>query len=209
MGAVFYRAMQSMLQVSIGATFPVRASNAGCLPREGGVIVAANHQSFLDPIALGITLPRHACFLARSSLMKHPPMKWILGGLSAIPIERDGVGKEGIRRCLECLDGGNVLVIFPEGTRTLDGRIAPFKPGIQLLLRRAKAPVVVAGISGSYESWPRNRVLPRRHAVWIHYERWDSTIESGGEYLASLETAVASAQNQAARALESGRSPGE
>lgn len=201
MGTRFYEGMKGALQRTIGISFPVLGSGTECIPASGGVIIVANHQSFLDPIALGLTIPRQACFLARASLMRHPPMKWLLGGLHAIPIERDGVGKEGIKRCVACLSEGNVLVIFPEGTRTDDGQIAPFKPGIRLLLRRTNAPVVVAGIVGSYESWPRKRLLPRRRPVWIHYDSWQSPTGGDQDLLVKIRDAVIQAQQQATKAL--------
>lgn len=204
----FYTTMRALMRTTIGRLFPVRASGVDSVPPRGGVLVVSNHESYLDPIAVGITLERPASYLARSSLFRWFPMRWLLRGLNAIPLEREGVGKEGIRASIDNLKQGRVLAIWPEGTRTEDGKMSPLKAGILLLARRAKCPVVVAGIAGSFESWPRGRLLPRRHPVWVHYQAWSYDDQrTDAENLEALRNAITEAVGSARASLEGKPSP--
>jgi len=80
--------------------------------------------------------------------------------LNAVPIDQEGIGKEGIRTILEQLQLGKAIVVFPEGSRTPDGQIHPLKAGIHLLIKRAQAPIVPVGIAGAYQAWPCWRAYP-------------------------------------------------
>ncbi|MFO0947294.1 MAG: lysophospholipid acyltransferase family protein [Planctomycetota bacterium] len=188
----------ALAAVLVGYPFPVRQSGNATVPKSGGILVVGNHQGFLDPIVIGLTLPRKASYLARASLFKFPPFGWFLRCLNAIRLDRDGVAKEGIRTSLRVLEEGGALVLWPEGTRTYDGSVSELRPGILLLLRRTRVPIVIAGVSGSYESWPRNRLLPFPRPVWIHYSLWRFDKEMGEtETLTSLREAIESAMREA------------
>jgi 1-acyl-sn-glycerol-3-phosphate acyltransferase len=141
--------------------FRFRAEGREHVPRSGPVLVVANHQSFLDPVAVGSALlPRSVAFLARKGLFTNRLFGGLIRSYRAVPINQDGVGTEGIRAILEQLRAGRAVLVFPEGERTGDGRMHELKPGVALLLRRVQAPVLPVGIAGAYELWPRTRPVP-------------------------------------------------
>jgi len=135
------------------------------VPRTGGVILAANHQSLVDPVlvgcALGCGLSREIHFMARKTLFEIPVLGRLIVALNAFPITRDSGDVKGVRTALERLKKGSALLVFPEGTRTLDGRIGQMKAGIRLLAERAAVPIVPVLIVGAYKSWPKGRAWPR------------------------------------------------
>lgn len=143
----------------------LRRDGTARIPREGAVLLVANHASHLDPPALGLCVTtRPMRPVARESLFKNPVFGWLLRTLGCIAL-RDNEGDIGaVRAALESLKRGEVVILFPEGSRSFDGELQPFKRGVALLLRRAKCPVVPAAIDGAFEAWPRTRTAPRLFA---------------------------------------------
>ncbi len=131
------------------------------VPRRGPVLIVSNHQSHLDPPAVGAgVMFRPTAFVARDSLFSKPFFGWVLRRVNAIPIKRDEADTGAIRDVLERLETGGAVVMFPEGTRSPDGCIHPFKRGMALLLKRAKCPIVPVGIDGFTNTWPRIAARP-------------------------------------------------
>jgi 1-acyl-sn-glycerol-3-phosphate acyltransferase len=141
--------------------FSLRTEGSLHLPRQGPVLLIANHESFLDPVAVGLAARRKINYLARKTLFNNPVFGKYLRSVGSVPVDQDGVAKEGIKTSLELLKAGRALLIFPEGERTLTGQMNPFKPGISLLIKRVKAPIVPVGVAGAYEAYPRGQLLPR------------------------------------------------
>ena len=131
------------------------------MPPEGPVLVCSNHQSHLDPVLVGLVFGRRLNFVARKSLFKFPPFRWLIQFLDAIPIDRGGMGLEGIKESIRRLRRGEAVLIFPEGTRTSDGEVADLKPGFCALARRTKATLLPVAIDGAYQAWPKNGWLIR------------------------------------------------
>jgi 1-acyl-sn-glycerol-3-phosphate acyltransferase len=133
------------------------------VPREGPLVFVSNHQSHFDPPAVSILgADRPCCFLARASLFDFKPFGALIRFLNAIPLERGGKGGAGaLRHAVRELEAGRCVTLFPEGSRTSDGSVHPFKPGVMLLLRRTGATVVPVGIEGAHDIWPIGRRLPR------------------------------------------------
>jgi len=152
----------SYFTAAMGMTlaWSLRTAGRHYVPRTGPALVIANHQSFLDPILVGLGTRRHLCYLARKTLFKNPLFAWLIRMHNAVPIGQDGVGKDGIKAILAQLQLGQAVVVFPEGNRTESGAIEPLKPGIQLLIKRTEAPIVPVGIAGAFEAWPRWRNYP-------------------------------------------------
>jgi 1-acyl-sn-glycerol-3-phosphate acyltransferase len=140
--------------------FSGRAVGARHIPRRGAALLVANHESFLDPIAIGVAIPRHVSYLARKTLFATPFAGALLRALNAVPIDQEGVGKEGIRNILLKLQSGAAVLVFPEGERTADGAFHELRPGVALLLSRVEVPIIPVGIAGAFEAWPRHRALP-------------------------------------------------
>src|SRR5262249_55912329 len=101
--------------------FSLRTEGGAHAPRSGPALVVANHQSFLDPVAVGLAFPRPLIYLARKSLFRNPIFSWLIRSLNAVPIDQEGIGKEGIRTILAQLNLGKAVLVFPEGERTLTG----------------------------------------------------------------------------------------
>src|SRR5277367_1538556 len=102
------------------------------VPLQGPVILAANHASFLDPPLVGAGLRRDINYLARESLFRYPGIGALLRSWNSVPVERDGGGAAGLKSILDRLLAGGAIILFPEGTRTKDGRLQSARSGIGL-----------------------------------------------------------------------------
>jgi len=129
------------------------------IPQEGALVLVSNHQSFLDPVLCGIFVKRPLYFPARHTLFEKKFLGKLFCSVNALPLRRGEADLSAIRMVIGMLKEGNGFCLFPEGTRTMDGKIAPFKPGFGLLCRRGGATVVPVLIDGAFECWPRNKKL--------------------------------------------------
>ena len=143
--------------------------NAERVPLQGGVILASNHASFLDPPLVGSALPRDINYLARESLFRFPGIGALLRSWNAVPVDRDGGGAKGLKIILNRLLDGNGIILFPEGTRTLDGKLQPARSGIGLTVIKSTAPVVPVRVFGTFEAYGKNHKFPRPHRVIVKY----------------------------------------
>ena len=139
------------------------------VPLRGGVILAANHGSFLDPPLIGCGVKRTISFLARESLFHFPGMGALLRSWSVVPVDRDGGGAKGLKIILSRLLAGGGIVLFPEGTRTKDGHLQPARSGIGLTVIKSEAPVVPVRVFGTFEAYGRNHKFPRPLQVMLQY----------------------------------------
>ncbi len=141
--------------------------NPGRVPMNGGVILAGNHASFLDPPLVGAGLTRHVHYMARASLFSNPLAGWLLRHWSAIPVERDGGGAAGLKAILDRLLAGGAILLFPEGTRTRDGNLQKARSGIGLTVVKSDALVIPVRVFGTYVPGdsPWGILKPRRVAV--------------------------------------------
>jgi len=137
------------------------------LPESGGVLLAANHQSVLDPVLVAMVLPREMHFMARRSLFRNPIFRAIIVSYNAFAIERDTADVKGVKEAIARLEAGSILLVFPEGTRTGDGSIGRMKPGIGMLAERAAVPIVPVLIDGAYEMLPKGARFPRPGRISI------------------------------------------
>jgi 1-acyl-sn-glycerol-3-phosphate acyltransferase len=142
------------------ALFRLRTAGGQHVPRKGPVLLLSNHQTFLDPVLVGLAVPRYVSWVARETLMKNRFLAALIASLRAIPIDHTGFSREGLQSIAHALEQGACVGMFPEGTRTPDGSIHPFKPGFSLIVKRNQAPIVPAGIAGGFAAWPRTRKLP-------------------------------------------------
>jgi 1-acyl-sn-glycerol-3-phosphate acyltransferase len=133
----------------------------------GPALIIANHQSFLDPLLIGLPLRRPVCFLARDTLFKVPVIGWILQSTYVMPIRRESAGTESLRASLKRLEEGYLVGIFPEGTRSRDGRVGVMKPGFVALARRAQVPLIPVAVSGAFEAMPRGAIFLRPRRVRV------------------------------------------
>lgn len=146
-----------------------RVLNPERVPATGPVIIAANHGSYLDPPLIGSGVPRPINYLARESLFRFPGFGWYLRRLNCVPVDRDGAGAAGLKGILDRLHDGGVVILFPEGTRTADGKFQPARAGVGLTVIKSDAPVVPVRVFGTFEAWHRNQKLPRPYRVAVKY----------------------------------------
>lgn len=149
--------------------FKVRIKNRGNIPQKGGVLLICNHQSFLDPVLAGLGLRRECHYVARDSLFRNAFFKKLIESLNAFPVKRGQADVGAIKESLRRLKKGNIVVLFPEGTRTKDGRIRAMLPGLAAVAQKARVPVVPTLIDGAYQAWPRTKKLPGTGSVIVQY----------------------------------------
>jgi 1-acyl-sn-glycerol-3-phosphate acyltransferase len=130
------------------------------VPRQGPALLIANHQSYIDPILIGLAARRRLNFLARKTLFHKGFYTWLMTSMGTIPVDQEGFAREGLQTLIQLLKTDHAAAIFPEGERTHTGRMQELRPGVHLLIKKAPAPIVPIGIAGAYESWPRTRSLP-------------------------------------------------
>lgn len=190
----WYHLLHRLLQLAAVLIYRVRCTGRKNIPAAGGVLVVSNHQSYLDPLLVGIGCPRAMNYMARATLFRFGPFRRLIGSVGALPIEREGIGLSGIKESLKRLKRGEMLLIFPEGTRSGDGEIAPFRSGFTMLAVRTKAAILPVAIDGAFQAWPRWKKLPGPGRIRVHYGEPIRPSEFAGlderELLAEVERRV-------------------
>ena len=146
--------------------FSLRRTGWANMPTQGPLLLLSNHQSMLDPLAIGLASRRRLTALARKNLFEQPVLAPFIRSLGCIPIDR-GLGKEGIQAVLAALEEGRAMMVFPEGERTHTGEVQPLKPGVSLLIKRVKCPIVPVGIAGTFAAWGRHMKFPRPAPLFL------------------------------------------
>jgi 1-acyl-sn-glycerol-3-phosphate acyltransferase len=165
-----YRAAWPLACFLFHLLFGYRTEGAEKVPEKGPVILAANHLSILDPIAIGAGIRRPVSFLARADVFRLPVLSWLLPRLYAIPVERGTGDLSAIKGAIRALERGMAFGIFPEGTRSRSGRLQPFKTGVAAIAFRTGSPVVPVAVVGSEKAWPVGRKLFRlRQPIRVVY----------------------------------------
>lgn len=157
---VVYDAMKLLIRVIAGALFQFRVFGAERTPQDVPVIICCNHQSSIDPTLVAASIPRRLSFLARKELFASFATRKFVEFFDAIPLDRTGFSREGLTAAIDRLKQGRAVLIFPEGSRSPDGTLQPFRSGFLLLARRSRASLLPVAIAGTYEMWPRQRRFP-------------------------------------------------
>lgn len=164
-----YSLSRSLLRLFTSLMFDLKVYNRHYVPSSGGVLVVSNHQSYLDPVLVGVYLRRPMSFLAKSGLFTNKYFGGWLRRIRAFPVKQGagdvGAVKETIRRLKE----GHLLNIFPEGSRSDDGEIGVMQAGASLVVKRANVPVIPCVVEGTFEAWPLHRKLPKSYPVRVMY----------------------------------------
>jgi 1-acyl-sn-glycerol-3-phosphate acyltransferase len=166
-----YYAFMKFLTWIVGILlFDIRSFGSFRVPPHGSVVVAPNHQSYLDPLLVGMCVRRPLFYLARDTLFRYPILRSLLSALNALPIPRGGAAsRRGIELGRAALRAENALVLFPEGTRTRSGSMGPLKRGVELVARPSAATVVPAYIDGSFALWPPHQRFPSCGKVRVFF----------------------------------------
>ena len=138
-------------------------------PATGPVILAMNHESYLDPPLAGIASGREVYFLARKTLLDVPVLGWVLPRLNVVPVDQEGTDRSALKALIRILKAGNGTVVFPEGARTLDGHLQPALPGLGFVIAKTLALVLPMRIFGAHEAMPRGggRLRLRRITIVV------------------------------------------
>ncbi len=149
-----------------------RVYNRQFVPQDGPIILVSNHQSFFDPVLVGYGLDREIDYMARDSLFKNPIFKKLIISLNAFPVRRGEADIAAIKETLRRLKNNRAVLMFPEATRTADGKIREFKPGLALLAKKARVPIIPVVIEGAYDAWPRTSPAPKPfHPIHVSFSK--------------------------------------
>lgn len=183
----FYRFVRLTARILSVYLFDIRCHGREATLVDGGAMILSTHQSHFDPVLIGATFNEHLNYLARRTLFNNAIFAWVIRMLDAIELDRDRSGLAGLKETMKRLKRGEKVLIFPEGTRTSDGKIAPLKPGFLSVARRTKVPLIPVAITGAYEALPRGSKLPilypLRVAVGRHIEPSEFADLSDEEFL--------------------------
>ncbi len=153
--------------------YRLRVEGLQHLPPSGPLILVANHCSFFDAFILAASLPlrfcQHMFYMGFEWFFRHPILAWWGRGVRVIPVDMDTFLLRALQASAVVLQRGKVLCVFPEGERSVDGRIRPFLRGVGILAKELKAPVLPAYIAGSFEAWPRGQSIPRIHRLHVRF----------------------------------------
>jgi 1-acyl-sn-glycerol-3-phosphate acyltransferase len=160
---LLYWVVKAVLTPILRVCFRVKVDGRENVPRQGPVILAVNHRSFLDSIFLPLVLPRRVTFVAKAEYFDDPKSAWFFRGVGQIPIRREGgsASERALASAGEVLDAGGVFAIYPEGTRTRDGFMHRGHTGVARLSFRTGVPIVPVGMIGTDEVQPVDRRMPR------------------------------------------------
>jgi 1-acyl-sn-glycerol-3-phosphate acyltransferase len=134
---------------------------------QGPVIIAMNHQSYLDPPLAGVSSGREMFFLARKTLLDVPVLSFFLRRMNVIPVDQEGTDRSALKALIRILKAGQGTVVFPEGARTLDGNLQPALPGLGFVIAKTLAPVLPMRIFGAHEALPRGGGRLRLHPITV------------------------------------------
>ena len=208
-GCALYASLWVLTRMFAVSVFGFRVRFAESLPKQGGLLVLSSHQSHLDPLLLGLSCHRRLSSMARSSLYRFKPFAAIITALDAIPIDREASTVAAIKGVINRLRDGAAVVIFPEGTRTADGKLGELKGGFVLLAKRAGVPIVPVAIVGAWECWPRTRLFPRPGRIRLEFGRLlqpeQIAAMTDGEILSACTAEIKHLDLAARAAWESGR----
>ena len=149
--------------------FGLRLEGTEHIPQSGPVVIVPNHQTYADPILVTIPIRRRIYYMAWNRLFEIRGLNWMIRRLRAFPVEVEARDPRATREAVRLLQAGEAVMIFPEGSRSLDGRIGRFKPGAFRLAVSVGVPVLPVTIAGGHASWPPGRLFPRPANMTITY----------------------------------------
>jgi 1-acyl-sn-glycerol-3-phosphate acyltransferase len=152
---IVYNIFYNLAKLLARIIFSMRVIHPERMVETGPLLIAVNHSSFFDPPLAGICSRRGVYYLARKTLLKWPFFGPLFPAMNVIPVERDGNDMSALREVIKKVKEGNAVLLFPEGTRSLDGDLQPARAGIGLVIAKTGAPVLPMRIFGAYEAFPK------------------------------------------------------
>ncbi|MBU0599326.1 1-acyl-sn-glycerol-3-phosphate acyltransferase [bacterium] len=183
----FYKLTHLFLRVIFRFLFNLKITGSKNIPRKGGVLILSNHSSNLDPPIIAVSLFREVYFLAKAELFKFKLLKDIFSSLNAFPIKRNAVDRQALANCFQILKIQKVLLLFPEGTRSKDGKLQQGQVGAGMIIAKAKkefgAIIIPAYIKDSFKMLPWGKYIIKPGQVQV---RFGPSIEYSEEILSNL-----------------------
>ena len=167
--SVWYEFWKRLFYYICRAAFRLKIEGREHERTTGPLIIAGNHASILDPPLIGMCLRRQSAYMAKEELFAVPILGPWLRSIGSFPVRRGTPDRKAIRRSLEVLERGAVLVIFPEGTRSLDGRLRDPEPGAAMIALRTGVPVLPAAVVNSHRILPKGARWPRFEQVTVRF----------------------------------------
>ena len=155
---MWYAALRLLSRALFIPLFRIRVYGREHIP-EGGALLASNHQSFLDPVIIGVGLPREVNYMARDDLFDNPLFSALIRSLNAFPVKRSAADRNAIREAVARLITGGLVVVFPEGTRNDSGKLLQIQGGVAVVAKKAKCPIVPVAIHGARDAWPKRFLI--------------------------------------------------
>lgn len=162
-----YRVGHTLAKVIGYGFYSYRVINRERLIEEGPGIIVSNHASFIDPPMIGCAFKNELTYLARKTLIKGPVTEYLYRNMNTVPVDQEKPDMVGIRGILRAVKEGGRVLIFPEGSRTLDGELQPGQAGVGLLVAKSKVPVLPVRLFGAYEALPRGARFPRPSRITL------------------------------------------
>lgn len=182
---MFYKILRVILNVLFSILFRTKVTGRENVPLEGGMIMAANHLSNWDPPVVGTYMPRPVAYMAKEELFSPAIAGAIIRSLYAFPVKRGAADRGAIKTALGILKQGLCLGVFPEGTRSKDGKTHKAESGVALLAAMSKAPVVPTAIIGTNKIFQNGSLLPQLKIIFgepIYFEGKHNDKEALAEF---------------------------
>jgi len=168
---MFYYIIRAICWLILKIFWKIEVIGIENIPKEGGLILASNHVSYLDPIVLAITMERKICFITKKEAFNNIFGSVLLKNLNAFPVDRRKVDIRSLKKSLSILHEKKVLGIFPEGTRSSNGELQELKLGAIKIAMKAGVPILPVGIIGTNKIYPRGKKFPIlfKHRIIVKY----------------------------------------
>lgn len=167
---MLYNLLKLLITLLFKLIFRIKVFGRDNIPKRGGFILASNHASFLDPVALGVACPRKLNFMARHDLFSNPLFAKLISALGAFEVKRNSADLSALKEAMRRVKGGSALVLFPEGSRkNNNGSLNPPHPGVGFLAAKLDAPVIPVYISGTEQALPKGARFIRPAKISVSF----------------------------------------
>jgi len=157
---MFYYVARAICWLLVKIFWRVEIKGIDNIPKNGGLVLASNHVSYLDPIILGISIKRKIYFIAKKEVFNNIFGSLLLRNLNAFPVDRGKTDIVAFKRAINILKEGKILGIFPEGTRSSNGVLQELKIGVLKIAKKAGVPILPVGIIGTHKIYPQGKKFP-------------------------------------------------
>lgn len=175
-----YRLVCNIIYLILRIFYKIEVRGVENIP-DGPAIIAPNHISYLDPPIVGSTCPKEIHYLANARLFRNSLFGRFIGYLNSHPVNTAANDTKALKMVIQLLQQGHKVLIFPEGTRSYNGKLQPLKLGCAMMSLHTDCPIIPVRIEGAYEIWPRHQKRPnRRGKLLVSYEKpiYPQTIEA-------------------------------